>query len=543
LHFSTLRRYSSHIVSKTDRSYGRVMNCGLRRRCALTLAGLLGLAWTPWALPAQSPASPSSVNLNAGQRFAGYASCLARGCHGAPEVSQAGALIPAVLGNAGTVWINHDRHARAYAVLKTERSREILRKLANAGVLTSPVDLEKPRPEREARCLACHSTPALASAAATLNAEQLEASWAEGVSCDACHTTPGGDSWSWVDAHPRGELLAFQKDPGRGMRSLDTAAKRAQVCTGCHVGAPPDPATGIPLRDMDHTFIAAGHPRLFFDYATYLQLMPPHWQERSQTVNPVSKLDPTGAVAAQAAGSAAVLSAELELLADRAQQPDLRSGLSGMDCYACHHDLVSPSWRQRTTQRGKLGQASWQGEEVLASAAPWLRPAAGPARDALVTVSQRVPKFQVPDEQLIAVLQGWLDPWKTASITKPAPAEPGNLEALLPEWPKVELVTESGDTFAGLSWDQGARRYYQARELERIRLTVLEQPAATEDAEVAGALQALRESLTFQKSDPGLLSPRDYDPQVAGECYHRVRKLLTHRWEVSLQRRGGAPLR
>lgn len=518
------------------------MNCGLRRRCALTLAGLLGLAWIPGVSLAQTPKAVAPDHLQAGRHFAGYASCLARGCHGAPEVSRDGMLLPAVLGNAGTVWVNHDRHSGAYAVLKTRRSQEILLKLANAGVLTSKVDLDHPRPEREERCLACHATPTLAPLAASEQADATDVMWAEGVSCDACHTTPGADSWGWADAHPRGELPALLKDGGRGMRSLDTAAKRAAVCTGCHVGAPQDDKAGVPLRDMDHTFIAAGHPRLFFDYPTYLQLMPPHWRERQQPMDPVSKVDPTGEVAAAAAGAAAVLSAELELLTDRAQQPELRSGLSSMDCFACHHELAAPNWRQRTSRSGMLGQAPWQGEAVIASAAPWLMPTDGPANDAVIAISQRVRRFQNPDKQSISRLQEWLVPWKSATA-KSSPAEPANPQSLLPVWPKTAMLTNARADFEGLSWDQAARRYYQARELERIRRTLLERPEVKDDAEIDAALLSLRESLVFQVSDPGLLSPRSYEPQVSGERFSRVRDLVVKRWEESLQRRPANPLR
>ncbi|OYW12904.1 MAG: hypothetical protein B7Z55_17740, partial [Planctomycetales bacterium 12-60-4] len=337
------------------------------------------------------------AQLNPGLHFAGYSSCLARGCHGGADLDQEGKLAPAVLGNSATIWMNHDRHTRAYAILKSPRSREILLRLADAGVLASSVDPHDPRPEREERCLACHVTPTLAPAARMADSDHMEGVWSEGVSCDACHTTPGYDSWGWVDSHPRGELKECLTNPSRGMRSLDTAAKRVQVCVGCHVGAPADARAGVPLRDMDHTFIAAGHPRLFFDFATYLQLMPPHWQERQRPVIPTTKNDPTGEVAAAAAGVTAELSAELALVADRAQQPEVRSSLSSLDCYACHHDLVSDSWRQQATRKGRLGRAVWLGDELLESTSPWIIPAGAPERTALSAVSESVSRFRSVD--------------------------------------------------------------------------------------------------------------------------------------------------
>lgn len=505
--------------------------CRLLRRCPFSLASTLCLALLPSVSPAQPSSSPQSsaavavVNPSvAGQRFAGYASCLARGCHGGPDVTRtpvaaeaAGLKLAAPsLANAGTIWINHDRHTRAYAILKTPRSQEILRRLANAGVLVSPVDLQNPRPEREERCLACHATPSLAANPSDL----LEDSLAEGVSCDACHTAPGKNSWDWVDSHPRGALPELRKSRDGSLRMLNTAAKRAELCVGCHVGAPRDQPTGMPLRDMDHTFIAAGHPRLFFDYATYLRLMPPHWKDKSPAADENDEIKQALALKAEldapAIGAKATLAAELVLLVDRANDPAHRSSLSSMDCFACHHDLTSPSWRQATSKRARLGQAQWLGEQLVEASAPQLLESGSEGATALTAIGGAVRKFQPLPDQHVGTLLNWLaadqDVKQSISI---------DAALLLPAWPE-----ESPQKYAGLSWDQAARRYYLAREVARIG-----PPDGKQGPELPTAFAALRESLVFQGDGSGLLSPKDYNPQLSGEHYTKLRSLLIGRWK------------
>ena len=60
------------------------------------------------------------------------------------------------------------------------------------------------------------------------------------------------------------------------MRALDAPLVQAQVCVGCHVGAPAK--DGVPARDLNHDLMAAGHPRLIFELSSYQANMPPHWR-------------------------------------------------------------------------------------------------------------------------------------------------------------------------------------------------------------------------------------------------------------------------
>jgi hypothetical protein len=124
------------------------------------------------------------------------------------------------------------------------------------------------------------------------------------------------------------------------MAALGDLPTRALVCAGCHVGAPAEPKEGIPARDLDHDLLAAGHPRLNFEFGSFLANVPKHWVEKERT--------PGFEAQVWAVGQVASAQAALTLLADRAA--DERRPwpqFAELDCYACHHELRSPSWRQQ----------------------------------------------------------------------------------------------------------------------------------------------------------------------------------------------------
>jgi hypothetical protein len=122
---------------------------------------------------------------------------------------------------------------------------------------------------------------------------------------------------------------------------------RAGVCAGCHIGAPADAKRGIPVRDMNHDFIAAGHPRLMFEFGSFLANVPKHWKEKDTAADFEARV--------WLVGHAASARAAMELLGDRATAtaPDrVWPEFAEYDCYACHHELAGKRWRQ---QRGYAG--------------------------------------------------------------------------------------------------------------------------------------------------------------------------------------------
>ncbi len=264
----------------------------------------------------------------------GAASCSAVSCHGGTEM-QAGSA------SAYTTWRTRDPHSRAYGVLENALSQQI------AANLVRP-DKEPIPPQRDSRCLDCHVRQDATSAR-----EAPTYSLEDGVSCESCH----GPAARWIDAHWsswRDRAASDQERRELGMVLTTDLVVRATKCAGCHVGDA--------RRRVDHDLIAAGHPRLLFEFSSYLANLPKHWdvakEKRDtpdfearawaigQVVSAVTALDRLGHVASQADG--------LRIKDQRgstavAPWPEL----SEYSCFACHHDLAEPSWLHGFQQSGE----------------------------------------------------------------------------------------------------------------------------------------------------------------------------------------------
>lgn len=346
------------------------------------------------AVASETPVANPKPEIAA--NFVGAGSCASNACHGGPPPQRAD--IAPTWRNAYTLWFaQKDPHRQAYAVLQTERSRQMLWLLdaalpANAAKLAEyqklPADPERKRflqqfePQKDARCLVCHSS--LPSVSAKLPQEIL----ADGVSCEACHGPARG--WleqhtleSWANkkaarlqsfelecaAHPAGttsgignELPAPQVEKttnaagAEQMGNTKDLVSRANLCVRCHVGGGD--------REVNHDLIAAGHPRLFFEYNAFMANLPRHWNDsldraalaadpRSMAPRPTDEGARLWVIGQAAAGQAAA--AQLAQRVNRAAKPSAVSPgrlrpawpeFSEYDCYACHHDLKSDSWRR-----------------------------------------------------------------------------------------------------------------------------------------------------------------------------------------------------
>jgi hypothetical protein len=337
---------------------------------------------TPPPAPAQAPAGAAPPTL-----VQGLAGCTARGCHGGElphaKIGEFGTIdFQASSPNAGTLWLRHDPHANAYSVLAEDKAEKMMRLLAGP-------DGKVKHAYEEERCLACHATPTAAHALATVGTRQPDA-----FGCEACH----GAAQKWLIPHQTHSFPLNWDKPGDslhaaydtyGMTWLNDAHSRAHVCVGCHVGAPADPKTGSPLRDMNHDMIAAGYPRLTFEYASYLRNLPRHWEERNRAESGLPSVAPSP-INDWLAGQEETLQAGLALLAHRATRRELgglvvdvgegdvwnffstppydfRSQVpwpefSEYDCFSCHGDLGgrnSPALDLGTRKPGSLVWNRW----------------------------------------------------------------------------------------------------------------------------------------------------------------------------------------
>ena len=219
----------------------------------LALGSASGLfAWTAYGKQAPPIASaPSFVNS---AKLEGSIGCAAAGCHN--NQGRAGQVNrPSVAGSEYTTWV-HDPHAKAYQPLLEERSRRMVRaytKDGNAEAYTT------------ALCLSCHST---STAAEPVPSQAIRE---EGVGCEACHGASGNYRTVHYQSFWAG-LSAAQKATF-GLKDTKTLTTRMELCAGCHVGNKD--------KEVNHDLLAAGHPRLAFEYASFHNVLPRHWRDKA----------------------------------------------------------------------------------------------------------------------------------------------------------------------------------------------------------------------------------------------------------------------
>src|SRR5258707_1231750 len=82
------------------------------------------------------------------------------------------------------------------------------------------------------------------------------------------------EKWRMAHYLPDWKQKTPQEKERLGMRPTKDLVARAKLCAECHVGTAE--------REVNHDLIAAGHPRLNFEFAAYLANMPAHWREEGE---------------------------------------------------------------------------------------------------------------------------------------------------------------------------------------------------------------------------------------------------------------------
>jgi hypothetical protein len=292
---------------------------------------------------------------------------------------------------------------------------------------------------------------------------------------------------SWKDMPAEKKKKEFER---LGMKWLQSHAVRAEVCAGCHIGAPADPSTGVPVRDMNHDFIAAGHPRLMFEYGSFLANEPKHWKEKDTR--------PDSDVRAWLVGQVVSSESALKLMIDRATTKDdtrVWPEFTEHDCYACHHDLARASWRQvrRPDRRpGAPPLSPWYYSltAVLASTVAPDRPAIK-FDDLMKSMSRTYPApatVKKEAESALKSLSGLPEAMEKASWEKPAVARL-----------RQKLVAHYRGMKAA-NWD----------ELEQLALGLKSLESLEKNPEISSATNELLKVLAFP-SEPDLFdSPHNF---------------------------------
>jgi hypothetical protein len=294
---------------------------------ALAAVGLAAL-WAGWSHSHDSHSAPIAAANNRKAtcpRYLGVATCAAMACHNGngPRGTK---------GSEYSTWIAVDPHSRAYQALYKPESRAMHDIMAKAfpSMRSARGAHENPL------CLQCHG----------MGAHVKQQFQVDGVGCERCH----GPAEKWLTTH---YLPGFdRRTPGFNDTRSDLVG-RAQTCTKCHVGNAD--------QQVDHVLIAAGHPRLRFEYAAYYGIYPRHWEDLGE-----NRLDPSFETRNWVVGQLVAARAALDLTASRAHDPQRRTNwpeFAEYDCTACHHALDKPSQRQERAERlaGKrrAGELPW----------------------------------------------------------------------------------------------------------------------------------------------------------------------------------------
>jgi hypothetical protein len=350
--------------------------------CGLTLIAARGVGAEP-TLPLRPP-PPDMV---------GTLSCASVSCHGGggPRYrsgSATGAEYVHWLGNGGSygegrraydpravlVKTDGDPHAFAAQRMHEPRFREVLRRAS--GRADGTIDNAMME-----RCAKCHDPGTEPNAELgmlndemqgaidleeiarpenrnTLSQGERELSFGalelhsktRGIGCETCH----GGARQWLTVHyqtgvSHEELLRL------GMIDTKNLVVRAKLCAGCHVGSAE--------QDMNHDMIAAGHPPLRFEQASYEALLGrKHWDDTAARL-----ANPDYEVQLWAAGRIAAGAAAVELLGARSQVTGLRGQrpwpeFAESNCLGCHQPLTTRGdQRLALRELGKSGRLpAWQ---------------------------------------------------------------------------------------------------------------------------------------------------------------------------------------
>ena len=285
-------------------------------------------------LKSQIP-EPNS-QISASHPFVGAQSCSATGCHGAAK------------GNDFTVsytrFVADDPHARAFVLLYTQPSLDMVRRLTSDG--RTGMEDESYFKFLQQKCVGCHATPP-ADKAPVARPE----SYTAGVSCESCH----GAAADWEFTHFR------RGDKPSNPAKLSELSARAANCAECHIG--PKEMLGKSY-DVNHDLIAAGHPRLTFEFEAQLANLPAHW---SAAKNVKSRFE------AWRLGELATATQQDKLHKWRkAQQINnevAAAEFASHRCFDCHHGL-SPKPAAGRVTFPPLAAISTEQREWLSSPAP-----------------------------------------------------------------------------------------------------------------------------------------------------------------------------
>ena len=415
----------------------------------------------------------------------GHVGCSAASCHGGGNIGEAG--------SESLTWFESDPHRKAFDVLHNAQSKTIAKNLAGEKGTVIPA-------HKDDRCLKCHAPE-------TITAPGQHLLTPIGVGCESCH----GPSGDWGTAHYQTSwktLPAKQQASEYGFYPLKDLNFRVKVCASCHVGDE--------NRDVNHDLIAAGHPRLAFEYTAYHHhpTYRKHWKER----------DPAFETKAWEAGQVVGAQSAVALLKARADRAGSKDNpwpeLSEYACFSCHKELTpkvaGQTWKVNSADSihrlGGMRWGSWYNATL-----PWLSENRGETVRELkiksdLTELTKLLESPNHEPKKVSELAGRLiasfDRWNALRESPDAkPLSPAELSAGL----LANALTGKDQKLRDMEWDEAAQHYLglaAARFATRTK---------TNDHD---PLLELRKQLKFPVTEKGRIdSPRETDPS-------KVRKIF-----------------
>ena len=282
----------------------------------------------------------------------GAASCATSNCHAGPRPGVTQATVRR--GAEYQLWLDNDPHAQSWKTICSDESVAMMQrlKIMDGDQIIDQVGFDN--------CMACHNSTRRYNEPRTnrdtyagpsdavhmtqfaprhnqTGPNDVNTFQREGVGCSACH----GPSERWIGTHFQHQWSSsFASDDG----FVDAADLyvRARMCASCHVGDKD--------RDMNHDIIAAGHPALRYELATFHAWQPKHWRDAEAKDRTYYEAQ------LWLAGQIAATDASLALLETRAakshsvsQWPEFAS----YDCASCHHNLGLQNSRTAITDDRK----------------------------------------------------------------------------------------------------------------------------------------------------------------------------------------------
>lgn len=432
------------------------------------------------------------------------AGCSAAACHGGGH--------PGKLRSEYSTWAptaftgeQYDPHAIAYRVLFNDDSVRIA-KLMGMGV-----------PHKEGLCLKCHGTEHV----------KPEEAMSEGVGCAGCH----GPAEKWLDVHMLPEWQALSNESkfkDYGFVPTKNLVARTMKCASCHVGDG--------NREVNHDLIAAGHPRLSFEY-TRFNFDPKyrkHWEEPTP--------QPDFEVRAWTVGQAATLRAATDLLrvrAERAAADDAKTPwpeFSGLSCYACHQTVgTGEVGRDSGTPKRPLGIPGWElwsntAAGVAANLCPDAFPGITPPELRELPELRKLMQKHRPDPKAVAIrarravaeLDTWLAAIQAAEDKTPTHRLPSDVPRKFAHALAANALSPDRTKLADYDWDALAANFLGTAAMYHASGGKAAVPTWTDP------IRGLMADLEFPKRKPGerFDSPAGFGKTKRDQVRDRFRELF-----------------